>query len=95
MSEQRTEGLLVSQDDGVYFIPDDKLAGFKIADDAAEGVREAVGEAEVSGFKQMGFSPEVQRHFRPAIKPIAFAFRGPIAGGGPLQNTYSLAVTAT
>ena len=57
MSEERTEGLLVSQDDGVYFIPDDQLAGFKIADDAAEGVREAVGEAEVSGFQQMKFSP--------------------------------------
>lgn len=68
MSDQNDDGLLVSNEDGTYFIPAAALAEFKMTDAAAASVRDTIGaDDEVSGFSH-----------RPAggMKPIDFGFSG-------------------
>jgi len=76
-----SNGLMVSDDDGVYFIPGDQLAQFKLSDEAAVQVDESMG-GEVTGFAKSSF------------EPAKFAFMGdfkPI----PLRNSYADAPVAT
>ncbi len=68
------EGVLVSNDSGVYFIPGDQLSQYKLADDAASSVTEAVGgDDEVSGFAMKG-GGRVESHLK--MRPLKFAFGG-------------------
>jgi hypothetical protein len=68
LSDQNDDGLLVSNEDGMYFIPAAALAEFKMTEAATTSVRDAIGaDDEVSGFSH-----------RPAggMKPIDFGFSG-------------------
>ncbi len=66
------EGVLVSNDGGVYFIPNDQLAQFKLTDEAAASVTDAVGGDDVAGFA-MKSSDEAKMG---KIRPVKFAFAG-------------------
>ena len=57
-------GLLVSNDSGVFYIPEEELGRYRLPDDVAAGVSDAAGD-EVSGFAQ-----------RPTIRSSSFSFMG-------------------
>ncbi|MFN3216960.1 MAG: hypothetical protein ACE367_10730 [Acidimicrobiales bacterium] len=82
----RTEGVLLNREDGVFFVPEDQLAQFRVPDEAAEEIRAKAGDDEVSGFR----SDKLRAgELRPNIREIKWGFDGPIK----LGNTYSLAPT--
>ena len=87
MSEEN--GLLVSDDDGVYFIPADQLSQFKMTEAAAANIRETVdGDDDVSGFQYIkpgGARPEL----RAEMRPVRFAFSGPMKPIIISQSQYS------
>ncbi len=84
----RVEGLLVGNPQEAYFIPADRLDEFKVESSVAEAIATDAGEGEVQGFAR-------RKELRPTVKPLSFGFKGPIMRPGPMQNTYSLAPTAT
>jgi len=73
LSEQNDDGLLVSSEDGVYFIPADALAKFRMTETAAETIRSAVdADDEVAGFGRK--DQKVQN--RSGLKSLDFGFSG-------------------
>lgn len=74
MSEKEFDGLMVSNEDGVYFIPSTKLGQYKVADAAAASISDALAD-EVSGFKWEQAEPVKEA---PGFRPIQFGFSGRI-----------------
>lgn len=77
MSEEQEDGTLLQGGDGaVYFIPADRMAEFRVADEESVGVREALDDmnddAEVAGFKF-----EEVRPLKEGVRPLK-AFQGPL-----------------
>lgn len=77
MAEEQEDGTLLQGGDGaVYFIPTDRMAEFRVADEQSAGVREALQELddddEVSGFSFRALKP-----LKSGVQPLK-AFEGPL-----------------
>jgi len=66
MSEDQGNGLVVSTEEGVFYIPQEQLTEFKLTDDAAAEVRESMEGDEVAGFRMP----------KQAVQPVSFGFTG-------------------
>lgn len=77
MSEEQEDGTLLQGSDGaVYFIPADRMSEFRVADEEATGVREALGELD-SEDEVSGFSFDQIRPLKQGVRPLK-AFEGPL-----------------
>jgi hypothetical protein len=79
----RESGVLFNREDGVFFVPDNRLDEFRIPDNQATKVRDRVARDtdEVSGFSMQSL--------RPNVTPMSWGFEGPIR----LGVSYSMADT--
>ena len=69
-----TNGMLVSTEDGVFFVPKDKLEEYRLDDESAADARSRYGD-EVSGFASRPL--EAGRTRGPSLD---FGFTGPVRG---------------
>lgn len=71
------EGLLVSNEEGMYFIPADQLSKFKMTAAAEGNIRDALGEDDVAGFRMPSKRDLKGAEFKlKESRPIDFGFSG-------------------
>ena len=84
MTSEQENGLLLQAADGdVYFIPADRMTEFRVADEDAVGVKDALGdldEDEVSGFAQ-----RPPADLKIGVSPVR-AFQGPLGIRPPVAR---------
>lgn len=83
MEEDQEQGTLLQGGDGsVYFIPAERLAEFRVADEASAGVREALAEIDTDD-EVGGFSFQQLRPLKEGVQPLK-AFEGPLGIRPPI-----------
>lgn len=86
MADEQEDGTLLQGADGaVYFIPSERMAEFRVADEQAAGVREALGELDTDDSEVAGFSFEQIRPLKDGVRPLK-AFEGPLGIRPPISQ---------
>lgn len=76
MSEEQEQGMLLQGADGaVYFIPQERMSEFRVADEESAGVRDAL--AEIDDDEVSGFQFEQYRPLKSGVQQLK-AFQGPL-----------------
>jgi len=86
MPDEQEDGTLLQGGDGaVYFIPADRMAEFRVADEQSAGVREALAEIDSADDEVAGFSFEQMRPLKQGVRPLK-AFEGPLGIRPPIEQ---------
>lgn len=86
MATEQQDGLLLQGTDGdVYFIPADRMSEFRVADEDAAGVKEALGAIDRDEDEVSGFSFQPQQELKTGVSPV-LAFSGPLGIKPPVAR---------